>query len=312
MSTVSGPAAETQSKRAAIIAISVAFPTLSSLVVSLRLYTRLRILGVTGSDDWVIVAALLLAIGASIEIILEANWGLGLHLQAVSPDMLAEQMKELYASIITYNLANNVVKMSFLLQYRRIFGMSSFVADSICHWLFIFVAVWAVVQAILLGISCFPAAAIMSAMADKCLDTMPVWYFSSVLHVVTDFLIFLIPLPCVYRMSLPKNQKAFVCSIFCLGFFVCIISIIRLCYLRIVFTTEDAPWDNTELTLWSVVELNCGILCASLQTLRPLLSKCLPGITSGSNNNCRVLYHDGGDTALINYSPPTFSRRGHL
>ena len=108
--------------------------------------------------------------------------------------------------------------MSFLLQYRRIFGGSSFVADRVCHWLFIFVVVWAVVQAILLGVACIPVAAIVPTMAGKCIDTMPLWYFSSTLNIVTDLLIFIVPLPCVSRLRLPKSQKIFVFSIFCLGF----------------------------------------------------------------------------------------------
>lgn len=108
--------------------------------------------------------------------------------------------------------------MSFLLQYRRIFGSSSPVADRVCHWLFVFVTAWALVQAVLLGVSCIPIAAVIPGMAGRCLDTMPVWYFSSTLNIVTDILIFAIPLPCVYRLGMPRNQKVLVLFIFCLGF----------------------------------------------------------------------------------------------
>ncbi|KXX73005.1 Glycine cleavage system H protein, mitochondrial, partial [Madurella mycetomatis] len=85
--------------------------------------------------------------------------------------------------------------------------MNNIVVDSVCHWFSIFVAVWAVAQAILLGISCIPAAAIMPVVACKCFNTMGVWYVSSALNIVTDLLIFVIPLPCVYCMRLPKYQK---------------------------------------------------------------------------------------------------------
>ncbi len=131
---------------------------------------------------------------------------------------LLNLLQALYASILNYNLANNVVKMSFLLQYRRIFGSSSPAADRVCHWLFFFVMLWAVLQAILLAVSCIPVAAIVPSMAAKCLNTLPVWYFSSTMNIVTDFLIFLVPLPCVYNLTMPRNQKILVFSIFCLGF----------------------------------------------------------------------------------------------
>ncbi len=108
--------------------------------------------------------------------------------------------------------------MTFLLQYRRIFGSSSPTADRVCHWLFLFVVLWAVIQAILLGVSCIPLATIMPSMAGRCLRTLPVWYFSAALNIVTDFLIFAVPLPSVYSLTMPKNQKILVVAIFSLGF----------------------------------------------------------------------------------------------
>lgn len=127
-------------------------------------------------------------------------------------------VQALYASIINYNIANNVVKMSFTLQYRRIFGSSSPTADQVCRWFFFFLMVWAVVQAILLGLSCVPLAVIVPSMAGKCLDTVPVWYASQSLNVFTDFLIFSVPLPYVYKLTMPTKEKFLVLGIFSLGF----------------------------------------------------------------------------------------------
>ncbi|KAK3933873.1 hypothetical protein QBC46DRAFT_462889 [Diplogelasinospora grovesii] len=254
-------AVDGQTKRPAIIAISVVFPAVAALVVALRLYTRLCILKLSGLDDWVILVALVLAIGASTEIMLESYWGLGLHVWVVTPDMMAQQLKALYTSIINYNIANNL--------------------------LLVFVMVWAVMQSVLLSLSCIPAALTFPGMADKCLDTLPVWYFSSSMNIVTDFVIFALPLPCVLSMTLCKPQKVLFISLFCLGFSTCIVSIIRIFTLRRATTTGDPSWDNTESTLWSVIELNCGILCASLQTLRPLLAKMVPSlvVTAGTFNS---------------------------
>jgi len=267
------PAISAQTKQPATLALTIGFPTLSAIAVSLRLYTRLFVVKRTGLDDWFILGAFLLAVTSSIEIALETKWGLGLHSWMVTPEMLQEQMKALYASIINYNIANNVVKMSFTLQYRRIFGSSSPTADKVCRWSFVFLIVWAAVQAILLGLSCLPLAVIVPSMADKCLNTVPVWYISQTLNVATDFLIFSVPLPYVYKLTMPTKEKILVFGIFSLGFFTWTISVTRLSYLGAVLTAQDPTWDNVELTLWSVAELNCGILCACLQTLRPLLSR---------------------------------------
>jgi hypothetical protein len=62
----------------------------------------------------------------------------------------------------------------------------------------------------------------------------------------------------------------------------CIISIIRLFTLRAALNTPDPTWDNVPTSYWSVAELNIGILCASLATLRPLLRRIVPGLRSHS------------------------------
>jgi hypothetical protein len=131
---------------------------------------------------------------------------------------LANHLQALYASIITYNVANNVVKMSFALQYRRIFGSSSPTADQVCRWFFFFLLVWTPTLATLMGLACLPLASIVPSMAGKCLNAVPVWYTSTVLNIATDFLIFSVPLPYVYKLSMPTKEKILVLGIFSLGF----------------------------------------------------------------------------------------------
>ncbi|KAH6847008.1 hypothetical protein B0I37DRAFT_135761 [Chaetomium sp. MPI-CAGE-AT-0009] len=189
------------------------------------------------------------------------------------PIALINHLQALYASILIYNVANNVVKMSFTPQYRRIFGSSSPTANRVCRWFFCFLLIWAATQAVLMGIACLPIASIVPSMAGKCLDPKPVWYTGQSLNVATDFVLFSVPLPYVYRLTLPTKEKVLVLGIFSLGFFTWTISAVRLSYLTSVLTSKDPTCDNVELTLWSVAELNCGILCACLQTLRPLLSR---------------------------------------
>src|SRR5687767_14207230 len=110
----------------------------------------------------------------------------------------------------------NVVKLSFLLQLRRIFESSR--VQKICLWSMVAVGLWACVQITLLGISCLPISFIVPSTAEWCLDTLPVWYFSSAMSLATDLLIFSIPLPSVIKLKLPIKQKVMVVLIFCLGF----------------------------------------------------------------------------------------------
>lgn len=110
----------------------------------------------------------------------------------------------------------NIVKVSFLFQYRRIFQSSR--VQNICFWVIIGVILWACVQTTLLGTSCLPVSILVPSTAGWCLDTLPVWYISSAISIATDVIIFCIPLPSVWKLQLPIKQKIMVILIFCLGF----------------------------------------------------------------------------------------------
>lgn len=56
----------------------------------------------------------------------------------------------------------------------------------------------------------------------------------------------------------------------------CIISVYRMQTLREAGRTSDPSWDNTAAAVWSHIELACGILAASLPTLKPLLAQVFP------------------------------------
>jgi len=57
-----------------------------------------------------------------------------------------------------------------------------------------------------------------------------------------------------------------------------ITSILRLHSLYIISVSTDISWENPEVATWSCVELNIGIICASLPTLRALVSRLFPTI----------------------------------
>ena len=119
-------------------------------------------------------------------------------------------------AILNYNLGMNVVKLGFLFQYRRIFRDK--LIQRICFWSIVYVCLWTCVQATLLSLACLPISIIAPSTAGICLDTLPIWYFSSGMSMATDIIIFCIPLPSVWKLQLPWRQGFVVMGIFCLGF----------------------------------------------------------------------------------------------
>lgn len=65
----------------------------------------------------------------------------------------------------------------------------------------------------------------------------------------------------------------------------CIASILRLYLLYKFSVGTDTTWDPTGTATWSSVEINVGIICGSVGTLRPLLSNLFPNVFGSRHTN---------------------------
>lgn len=61
---------------------------------------------------------------------------------------------------------------------------------------------------------------------------------------------------------------------------VTVISIIRLQTLITFASSSNPTWDNLRVSQWSTIEINVGIICACMPTLRLILLKIFPSISS--------------------------------
>ncbi|KIH93894.1 hypothetical protein SPBR_06033 [Sporothrix brasiliensis 5110] len=267
------PALDAETRVPILIGTAVAFSIASSLVVMLRMYTRHAIVRAPGLDDYTMVVAAVLALGVTVSTIVQAQHGLGRHAWLVTDAATTMvQLKALFAGEVLYNLSQICTKVAFLLQYRRIFRDALYGhTRAVCFWLILFLLAWGVTQEFLVAFACIPVSLFVPSMAATCIESLVVWYLTSIMNIVTDFVLFLVPIPAVRQLRLPLRQKALVMSLFCLGFFTCIISMVRLFTLHAALNSTDGTWDNAPTSWWTTIELNCGILCASIATLRPLI-----------------------------------------
>jgi len=63
----------------------------------------------------------------------------------------------------------------------------------------------------------------------------------------------------------------------------CVASTIRLYALYKVAFSADQYWDVTVIVIWSCIELNTGVICIGLGSLKPLISRYLPGLLGSSH-----------------------------
>ncbi|KAH8651814.1 hypothetical protein BGZ60DRAFT_533691 [Tricladium varicosporioides] len=288
---------------ARIITIGVVTTVIATLAVVLRLYTRLQIVRLIGVEDIVVVISLFLSIVTTTLVCMRTRYGYGHHIWDVDPSMETHiiHFKIFYSSIIVYNAALPAIKTAFILTYLRIFPLkrvrlSCYILLSvvICFglWLF-FGSVF----------SCNPIAKYWDPrIPGTCLDSYGLWLGNSIVNILTDFAIFLLPIPVIKSLNLAKKLKWSLMIVFAFGFFECIVSIIRLQALKQAAKPPDFTYGSEGAGTWSMIELNLGIFCVCLPTFRPLLAKYIPQL--GPNfytPPCPNIYitwqsvHDNGD-----------------
>lgn len=172
------------------------------------------------------------------------------------------------------------IKLSVLVLYRRIFSQASSLnryANYVVTCLVILSAIWLVVCNIT---TCVPLKAYWNPTVKGVCWSVQIWFFNSALHLITDYLVFMLPMPMLRRLNVPRKQHILLIGIFSIGFFVCLISIIRLVTLIRIESDPnqmlDMTYSTTPISLWNAVEINLGIVVACLMTMRPLAARVMP------------------------------------
>ncbi|KAK9636714.1 hypothetical protein HCH54_010000 [Aspergillus fumigatus] len=108
---------------------------------------------------------------------------------------------------------------------------------------------------------------------------------AAAINMVLDLIVMALPLRELYRLNLSLRKKLFVMSMFSLGIFVTLVSIVRLNSLIHFAATNNLTWDYVEIGYWSTIEVHVGIICACLPAIRALLRRLCPtlfGDTTGA------------------------------
>jgi hypothetical protein len=96
---------------------------------------------------------------------------------------------------------------------------------------------------------------------------------TSAFHIFADLWILILPYKLIFSIPRSLRQRLAVYAVFGLGGVGTIAAMIRFHYLVVINRSKDPFYDSLQINIVSIVEVNVGILCASLPTLRPLFSQ---------------------------------------
>lgn len=135
------------------------------------------------------------------------------------------------------------------------------------------------------------------SISGTCIDNSRFWYANAGFSISTDVVILLLPMPLVYGLQIPTNQKIALAGVFCLGIFVVITSCLRVTTLDVLATSPDVTYD-IENVMWTIIEPNVAVICACLPMLRTFIVRVFPSLRSkGSSYAARTLGQQSGGGA---------------
>ncbi|KAK8075604.1 hypothetical protein PG997_010267 [Apiospora hydei] len=259
------------------------------ITVVLRIFTRVHLVrSGLGLDDLLVVLAAFTTcafLGITFQM---CGIAIGRHFWQVtvadySPYFLAYST----AATMTYSLSVIFSKLSILFLYLRLSPQRSFRFAVIT--LIVIVSAYALAYQVVSIFSCKPmkAAWDITITDATCVDKEAVYMGLSISNIIMDVIILLIPIHVVYPLQMSKRQKVSLVMLFATGGLyeqnsVCASAIKRTVILPPLMHSPDYSWDVAEQFVWSYIEVNAGIICATVPALKPFFVRYLPELLGAS------------------------------
>lgn len=252
---------------------------ISGVVVLIRTGFKLWSgLGVA-SDDLAILLTFFAGLPSTVMLVVGVGaHGLGRDVWAVPFDSIEKFGMYFYIIEVLYFALVSFLKMSLLLFFLRIFPtpivrrlLWGTIAFNVTFGLtFIFVGIF----------QCQPISYYWQKWDGEhegtCMNINAVGWANAAISIALDIWMLAIPLSQLKSLNLHWKKKVGVGIMFSVGTFVTIVSILRLQSLVSFATSTNLTWDQYDVSNWSTIEINVGIICACLPTLRLILVRMFP------------------------------------
>lgn len=174
-----------------------------------------------------------------------------------------------------WSILVNTTKASILAQYLRIFD-GKWTRRSCYSILFLLLPAtcWGIFGGIFL---CRPVAKIWNPqIPGHCRRAQTYWSSVSAVDIFLDFWTLFLPMPSIAGLHLPRKQKIATMLAFMLGFVVCIVGVARMATVLASSEKGDYILSGVWAIIWSGVEGNISIICASILSLKALVTRMFP------------------------------------
>ncbi|KAF3911467.1 hypothetical protein ABW20_dc0105989 [Dactylellina cionopaga] len=303
-----------------VLATTIVFLALAFISVTLRVIARGFIARKMRIDDHLILVAFALSFGMCLSIVQGVNYGFGRHSNTIPYSMALEKQKYQYAFTLLFNPAIAVTKVSILAFYLLVFKVQKHFRR-FCWITMAVVIVAGLALTLLLAFRCSPIGLVFDPESNRqpfpgCIGTVRIYFASAPVNILEDLAIIVLPIPVLTSLRLPNRQKAILLVVFSLGVFDIVVGLIRIHYFQLTQSQAlDFDYNAAYSFMWAAIEVNVGIVCASIPMTKPLISRFFPGwlgttsLSDGHRENTHYepTYAYGGGTPTI-----PIARRGTI
>ncbi|KAH7237926.1 hypothetical protein B0J15DRAFT_503198 [Fusarium solani] len=243
-----------------------------------------------GIDDWLVLASMLSFVPTAVITVYGTTPnGLGKDIWTLTPYSITAITRFCYFLGILYFVQTAFVKLSIVSFYIRIFPAQE--TQRLLWGTFIFTSVWGFAF-VLVGIfSCRPISYFWHQWdglhEGTCTDSNATLWSHASFSVALDFWILAVPLWQLRSLQLHWKKKLSVAIMFSVGTLVTIVSIVRFQALVHYGKSMNKTWELYNVSVWSTIETTVGIICVCLPTIRVVLVRIFPILSTASAQHSR-------------------------
>ncbi|KAF1350975.1 hypothetical protein BDV97DRAFT_160337 [Delphinella strobiligena] len=242
-----------------------------------RVYSRAVILKTWGNDDWLLAIGWVAALANCIMACMAVRYGAGLHIHDVPSSNLIPATQLSFGTLIVYQASLCFTKLSVCILYLRVFTTSRN-GKLLLLGIFGFLVVLNIAAECVCIFQCHPIRGVWNPLVKSaCISTIPTFYVYAVSNMVVDTFFMVFAIPKIMGLRMTHRQKYALLATIALGGVPVIASIARCVRVSEILTSSDPTWKSYDTSIWSAIDANVSIICASAPIIKPLLRKVARG-----------------------------------
>ncbi|KAK5651853.1 hypothetical protein OQA88_11622 [Cercophora sp. LCS_1] len=272
-----------------VITILAVFLGLAALAVVLRIIARILTKAYFWWDDLCNLFAMGGCIAYAVVNFEAVGKGMGKDIWFLEFHHVNDVVRDFFINMLLYTTTRFLVRSSIILFYLRVFPLRSdnklgrilvatLIANVVYNLSFFLTVVF----------QCQPISYFWTAWEGEheghCGNFTVLAWVAAITGIIFDAWLLALPFPQLLALNLHWKKKIMGSMMFSVGMAVVVISFIRLKTINQFTRASNPTRDVVELIIWSGIELDVGVICPCLPSLRLLLRKIMPRIIGTTGN----------------------------